>query len=167
MYIETIHFDRVFDVQSGNFSFEAGGKRQFGVVFDHEVVPRVGDTYAVALDAQGNWQKVVGWRDLATATVGLKRSAWAVASDLFFDIYILGLIFPAAALVFSGIWTALLTVVVMVLAAGAIVRGAVLHNRKVVRALRAVPPSVPPGPPDVTPVSRRARIVAGLTSLFN
>jgi hypothetical protein len=166
MQIATIRFERVFDVQSGTFSFESGGKRQFGVTFDHELVPRAGDTYAVALDEPGNWQTVVGWRDLATATVGLKRTAWAVACNLFLDMYLLGLIFPAAALVFGGTWAGFAAVVVMVLGAGAIVRGAVLYNRKAVRALANVSPPSPPEPTDVTQVSRRERIVAASTSSF-
>lgn len=166
MQIETVQFDRVFDVQSGTFSFEAGGKREYSVVLDHKTVPRAGDSYAVALDEPGNWQKIVGWRDLTSATVGLKRSAWAVASSLLLDIYLFGIIIPAAALVFGGVWAGLLAVVVMMVGAGAIVYGAALHNRKVARALRDVPPTAPPGPTDVTQVSRRGRIVAGLTSLF-
>jgi hypothetical protein len=166
MHITTVHFDRVFDVQSGYFSFEAGGKREYSVVFDHERVPCAGDTYAVVLDEPGNWQKVVGWRDLATATVGLRRSAWAVATSLILDLYLFGIAVPAAALVFGGVWAGLVTIVLMALGAVAIVVGAVLYNRKVAHALRDVTPTVPPGPTDVTQVSRRGRIVAGLTSLF-
>jgi len=138
MHIETVRFDRVFDVKWGYFSFEANGKPEYGVAFDGEVVPRAGATFAVVLDEPGNWQKVTGWRDLSSATVGLKRSAWDIAFDLVMDMYLFGLLIPFTALLFGGPWAGLLAVVAMVLAAGAIVVGAVLHNRQIERVLHAL-----------------------------
>ncbi|MEW7851442.1 hypothetical protein AB2N08_22365 [Massilia aurea] len=140
MHIETVRFDRVFDVQSGTFSFEAGGKRQFAVIFDHELVPTAGSTFAVALDEPGNWQQVIGWRDLSGATVGLKRSAWYVALNLLLDIWIVGIAIPFAALAFGGPWAGLVAFVAMLVGAVAIVVGCALHNRQIERALLAVPP---------------------------
>ena len=99
MYIETVRFERVFDVQSGAFSFEGGGKREFAVMFDHARVPTAGSTFAVALGEPGNWQKVLGWRDLSSPTVGLKYSPWFMAFDLVLDLYFLGIAVLAAGLV--------------------------------------------------------------------
>lgn len=166
MHIETVHIDRVFDVQGGMFSIEADGKRHYSVMFDHESVPCAGDTYAVALDAPGNWQTIAGWRNLGSGKVGLRPSPWAVATDFLFNMYIFGIIIPIAVLVFWGIWAALTSVVVMVLATGAIIRGAVLYNRKVSRALCAVPPAMQPVHIHVTRMSWRRRIVEGLPSFF-
>jgi len=141
MHIETVRFDRVFDVQSGTFSFEAGGKRQFAVIFDNELVPTAGSTFAVALDEPGNWQQVIGWRDLSGSTVGLKRSAVWVALDLLFDIWIIGIVIPSAALLFGGPWAGLVALVAMLVGAVAIVVGCALNNRQIERALLAVSPA--------------------------
>jgi len=143
MHIETVRFERIFDVQSGTFSFEAGGKREFGVIFDHKSVPDAGSTFAVVLDEPGNWQTAAGWRDLSTARVGLKRSAWAIAIDLLFDFYFVLIPIPVLALVLGGPWAALGTFGLMVLGACAMVVGAARHNRQIERALRAVRPSPP------------------------
>ena len=166
MHIETVRIDRIFDVQGGMFSVEVGGKRHYSVVFDHESVPCAGDTCAVALDEPGNWQTIAGWRNLDSGKVGLRPGAWAVATEFMFDMYIFGIVIPVAVLVFWGIWAALASVVVIVLAGGVIIRGAVLYNRKVSRALCAVPPAMQPVHIDVTRVSWRRRIVGGLPSLF-
>jgi len=140
MHIETVRFDRVFDVQSGTFSFEAGGKRQFAVIFDNELVPTAGSTFAVALDEPGNWQQVIGWRDVSGSTVGLKRSAVWVALDLLFDIWIIGIVIPIAALLFGGPWAGLVALVAMLVGAVAIVVGCARRNRQIERALLAVSP---------------------------
>ena len=60
--IVQITFDRVFDVQGRMFSFESGGRKEYGVSFSDGTVPRDGSRYAVALVEDGNWQKVIGWR---------------------------------------------------------------------------------------------------------
>lgn len=80
MHIRQVSFDRVFDVQerTGDFSFEDGGRPVYGVrAFGHGI-PREGATYAVAFLEPGNWETVVGWRDLATSRVDLRRSDWTV-----------------------------------------------------------------------------------------
>ena len=143
MYIETVRFERVFDVQSGTFSFEAGGKRQFSVIFDHHAVPAAGASFAVVLDEPGNWQTVAGWRDLSTVTVGLKRSAWDIAIGLLFDFYFVLIPIPVLALLLGGPWAGLGALGLMVLGACAIVVGSARHNRQITRALLAVPPSSP------------------------
>lgn len=154
MHIETVRFERVFDVQSGTFSFEADGKRQFAVIFDHKNVPAAGSTFAVALDEPGNWQRVIGWRDLSTVTVGLKCSAWATAIGLLFDFYFVLIPIPVLALVLGGPWAALAAFGLMVLGACAMVVGTARHNRQIERALLAVRP---PPPRAVTGPAMQAR----------
>jgi len=140
MYIETVRFERVFDVQSGTFSFEAGGKCEFAVVLDHERAPTAGSTFAVALSEPGNWQKVLGWRDLSSPTVGLTYNPRFIVIDLVLDLYLLGLAVLAAAWLFGGPWAALAAFVAMVLGSVAPVVFSALRNRQVEQALLAVSP---------------------------
>jgi len=140
MYIETVRFERVFDVQSGTFSFEAGGKCEFAVVLDHARAPMAGSTYAVALSEPGNWQKVLGWRDLSSPTVGLTYNPRFIVIDLVLDLYLLGLAVFAAAWLFGGPWAALAAFVAMVLGSVAPVVFNALRNRQVEQALLAVSP---------------------------
>jgi hypothetical protein len=140
MYIETVRFERVFDVQSGTFSFEAGGKCEFAVVLDHKRAPTAGSTYAVALSEPGNWQKVLGWRDLSSPTVGLTYNPRFIVIDLVLDLYLLGLAVFAAAWLFGGPWAALAAFVAMVLGSVAPVVFSALRNRQVEQALLVVSP---------------------------
>jgi hypothetical protein len=140
MYIETVRFERVFDVQSGTFSFEAGGKCEFAVVLDHKRAPTAGSTYAVALSEPGNWQKVLGWRDLSSPTVGLTYNPRFIVIDLVLDLYLLGLAVFAAAWLFGGPWAALAAFVAMVFGSVAPVVFNALRNRQVEQALLAVSP---------------------------
>jgi hypothetical protein len=140
MYIETVRFERVFDVQSGTFSFEAGGKCEFAVVLDHARAPMAGSTYAVALSEPGNWQKVLGWRDLSSPTVGLTYNPRFIVIDLVLDLYLLGLAVFAAAWLFGGPWAALAAFVAMVLGSVAPVVFSALRNRQVEQALLVVSP---------------------------
>jgi hypothetical protein len=140
MYIETVRFERVFDVQSGTFSFEAGGKCEFAVVLDHARAPMAGSTYAVALSEPGNWQKVLGWRDLSSPTVGLTYNPRFIVIDLVLDLYLLGLAVFAAAWLFGGPWAALAAFVAMVFGSVAPVVFNALRNRQVEQALLAVSP---------------------------
>jgi len=140
MYIETVRFERVFDVQSGTFSFEAGGKCEFAVVLDHARAPMAGSTYAVALSEPGNWQKVLGWRDLSSPTVGFTYSPWFLGLDLVLDLYLLGIAVLAAAWLFGGPWAALAAFVAMVLGSVGRVGFSALRNRQIARALLAVSP---------------------------
>lgn len=145
MHIETVRFERVFDVQSGTFSFEAEGKREFAVVFDHKSVPAAGSTFAVAFEEPGNWQTVTGWRDLSTTRVKLQRSAWVIAIDMLLDMYLYGIpilvIVLGGALVLGGLWACLVALVLIMLGACAIVVGGALHNRQIEQALLAVSPT--------------------------
>ncbi|MBB6136375.1 hypothetical protein HD842_004553 [Massilia aurea] len=140
MYIETVRFERVFDVQSGTFSFEAGGKCEFAVVLDHARAPTAGSTYAVALSEPGNWQKILGWRDLSRPTVGFTYRPWFLAVDLVLDLYLLGFAILVAAWLFGGPWAALAAFVSLVLGAVARIAFSALRNRQIEQALLAVSP---------------------------
>ncbi|WP_306397425.1 hypothetical protein [Telluria beijingensis] len=80
MHVERVRFDRVFDVRERleEFSFEDGGRPVYGVRALGLGIPREGAIYAVVFLEPGNWETVVGWRDLTTARVELRRSNWTV-----------------------------------------------------------------------------------------
>jgi hypothetical protein len=84
MYIENVTFDRVFDVSpsSGDFSFTSAGKTEYGVRFRRRVVPTKGSMFAVAFAEIGNWNTVLGWRDLTSTEVILMRPTWFQLSNL-------------------------------------------------------------------------------------
>jgi hypothetical protein len=140
MHIETVRFERVFDVYGGLFSFQANGKREFAVVFDHKSVPTAGSTFAVALSEPGNWQNVIGWRDLATSRIGLKRSPWFIATDLLLETCFSGIALLAAAWVAGGPLAALVAFIALVVGSCTMVIVCALRNRRIRRALLAVSP---------------------------
>ena len=143
--IVQVTFDRVFDVQGMLFSFESGGKKEYGVSFSDGSVPRSGSRYAVALVEEGNWQRVIGWRDLATTEVVLAETGWDAAWSQASMLYMLAPVFIGAALVFIGPWAALVMLGLFLWLSVWIVRRAVLRNRLVDQALRDVDPPAPPG----------------------
>lgn len=143
--IVQVTFDRVFDVQGMLFSFESGGKKEYGVSFSDGSVPRSGSRYAVALVEEGNWQKIIGWRDLATTEVVLAETGWDAAWSQAEMLYILAPAFIVAALVFIGPWAALVMLGLFLGFAVWFVRRAVLRNRLVDQALRDVDPPAPAG----------------------
>lgn len=161
-HIEQIRFDRVFDVQGGDFSFESGGKKYYGVRFSNGSVPRDGALYAVALLEPGNWQKIVGWRDLSGASVELSESAWDVAFSQLGDFYLFIPIFIIAAFLFLGGWGALAAFGLFLWCSSYLVRKAARRNRLADQALRAVHPALPPDPGAGAPPTWRARMRAML-----
>jgi len=140
MHIETVRFERVFDVYGGLFSFQADGKREFAVVFDHKSVPTAGSTFAVALSEPGNWQNVIGWRDLSSSRIGVKRSPWFIATDLLLEMCFGGIALLAAAWVAGGPLAALVAFIALAVGSGTIVTVCALRNRRIRRALLAVSP---------------------------
>ena len=140
MHIETVRFERVFDVHGGLFSFQADGKREFAVVFDHKSVPTAGSTFAVALSEPGNWQNVIGWRDLSASRIGLKSSPWFIATDLLLEMCFSGIALLAAAVVFGGPWAALVAFIALVVGSCTLVIVCALRNRRIRRALLAISP---------------------------
>jgi hypothetical protein len=77
MHIEKIHFDEVFDVVGGTFSFNTGGHKIYAVTIAPHMIPRPGTAYIVAFTKPKDWSTVVGWRDVASGEIVLKYSGWA------------------------------------------------------------------------------------------
>jgi|GEM_PF-739139 len=147
LHLEQVCFDRVFDAQQGStmFSFESGGKRQFGVHFAGGPVPVPGARYAVVLGEPGNWQKVLGCRDLATPDVYLRETVWGIVSEFaFLGYFVLPVVLGITLAVF-GAWAALSVLVLSVWMIAAYLRHVQRRSRAIMRMLRAVPPQVPPG----------------------
>jgi len=144
-HIVQVTFDRVFDVQGGTFSFESGGKNHYSVTLLDGTVPRDGSRYAAALVEQGNWQKIVGWRDLSTPDVVLAESAWDVAREQAWALYWFGPFIVFGALLVFGGWAALAALLLFLWASVYFVRRARERNRLVDQALRDIPPAAPPG----------------------
>ncbi|WP_306397426.1 hypothetical protein [Telluria beijingensis] len=163
--IVQLTFDRVFDVQGRMFSFESGGRKEYGVSFSDGTVPRDGARYAVALVEESNWQKVIGWRDLSTPNVVLAETAWDVAHEQAWSLYWFGPFFIFGALLFLGIWAALAVLVLFLWGAVYFVRQARERNRLVDQALRDVPPAAPPGSGGDPPMSVRT-VITGILSLY-
>lgn len=159
-HIEQVRFDRVFDVQGGDFSFESGGSKHYAVRFSNGRVPREGAVYAVALLAPGNWQKIIGWRDLAGASVEISESAWDVAWSQVSDFYLFVPIFIIAGFLFQGGWGALAVFGLFLWLSIHLVRSAARRNRLAGDALRAVHPALPPDPGASVPPTWRARLRA-------
>lgn len=166
--IQQVCFDRVFDAQpdSGDFSFESAGKRQFGVRLAPGHIPRAGATYAVALRAKDDWQKIIGWRDLSTPHVTLMQSTWDVLCGEMYILYMAGPGFIAAALVFFGGWAMLAALLLLLCLAAWTIRWAARRNRLVEQALREVPPAAPPGSGPVIPASWPGRLAGMLGTVF-
>lgn len=167
MHIRQVRFDRVFDVRqrTGDFSFEDGGWPVYGVSAGAMGIPREGASYAVAFDEAGNWNTVIGWRDLAGAQVAIRRSAWALAVQQLPYNYLLIVLPYGIALAFGGYWAALPVAALALLMVGATVYRAAWRNRQAVQALRAVHPAVPAAPGKRKP-SRLARSLWALAPIL-
>lgn len=148
MHIRQVRFDRVFDVQrrSGDFSFEDGGWPVYGVNAAAMGIPRAGSTYAVAFAEAGNWNTVIGWRDLATSTVEIRRSAWQLAIQQLPYNYLMITVPFAVSLGLGGYWAALPVAAPMLLVVAGCIYRAAWRNRQAARALREVHPAAPPAP---------------------
>jgi len=139
MHVERVRFDRLFDVRERlrEFSFEEGGWPVYGVSALGLGIPREGATYAVAFHKHGNWETVVGWRDLATSKIALRRNNLAaVTQPLPFVAPLLPGVF-AAANAPGGSKVFLSVAAVILLAAVVHVARAVARNRRAATALRA------------------------------
>lgn len=139
MQIERVHFEDVFDVDTfrGNFSFRARQRTHYGVRLHSRLVPRKGSVYAIAFGRAGDWSTVLGWREIGTPGIGLRYPTWFACVEAFDDVYMIGIAFIAAALLFGGPAAALAVLALVVAAATLhLVRTARL-NRQVRAALAA------------------------------
>lgn len=147
LHLEQVRFERVFDAPGPNgvFSFEAGGRREYGVSFLGSPVPRAGSQFAVVLAERGNWQTVLGCRDLATPDIYLRQTVWQVASDFAWLAYVAVPVVAGMTLAAVGGWAALAVVALSVWAGAAYLRRVLRRSRTIARMLREAPPRVPPG----------------------
>lgn len=139
MHVERVRFDRVFDVQERlkEFSFEQGGWPVYGVSALGMGIPREGATHAVAFLERGNWETVIGWRDLSTPKVALRRSSLAAMTQpLPFAAPLLPAVLNAANNP-AGSQAFLALAGLVWLAAIAHAARAVARNRRAARVLRA------------------------------
>lgn len=137
MHIETIRFDDVFDVaaRGGHFSFRRGGKTHYGVKLQNNLIPRAGSTYMIAFAQPGQWDTVLGWRDLASSEVRLAQPTWALWLRLLSDVYLYGLALLALGFMLGGAGVALAIAAILLYPACYQLR----LNRSVRRALQAGP----------------------------
>ncbi|MDY0977462.1 hypothetical protein SOM61_21085 [Massilia sp. CFBP9012] len=167
MHIKQVRFDRIFDVQerTGDFSFEDGGWPVYGVNANGLTIPREGATYAVAFAEAGNWEKVIGWRDLAVSNVEIKRSAWSLAIQTLPWQYMMIPVPFGISLALGGYWAAVPVAGLMLLAFGAFIYRAAWRNRQAAQALQEVHPAVPPAPGKRKP-SRLAQSIWALAPIL-
>lgn len=138
MQIERIHFDEVFDVAAGDFSFRSEGRSCYGVNLGHGTIPQAGATYAIAFGRPGDWGSVLGWRDLASLDVTLKHSTAGLLLATVFDIYWYGLFFFAGGFLFGGIRMALAFAALFIAGLGYVSLRNVRTLRRAKRALLSV-----------------------------
>jgi hypothetical protein len=140
MHIEQVAFEEVFDVQSarGDFSFRTRGKPRYGVNLHSGVIPSAGSTFAVAFGQAGNWDTVLGCRDLAGTEVRLRRVTWQSVLLATGDFIFLGPLCMIAGLVIGGTWAGAVLATLLLLAMGGVVVHGMRLNRAVVRALLAI-----------------------------
>jgi hypothetical protein len=98
MHVQNIRFDEVFDAaeSSGFFSYRSDGRTVYGVRLHNRVIPRSGSTFAVAFAEPGNWNTLLGWRELSSADpmrAVASQSSWVLAlSDYLFMLFLGGLL---------------------------------------------------------------------------
>ncbi|MCA1244998.1 hypothetical protein [Massilia sp. MS-15] len=139
MHIEQVQFDEVFDVQParGDFSFRCAGRPVYGVNLHSGVIPRPGSRFAVAFGKRGDWNSVLGCRDLASSKVLLRRPGWAASLFSLGDILLFGPLCVGAGLALGGPGIAIATTALFTLAIAAGLVHGLLQNRTLKLALRA------------------------------
>jgi hypothetical protein len=135
MHIQRIHFDRVFDVQRshGFFSYESAGEMTYSVNLPGRVIPQEGATWDVAFETLGDWNTMLGWRDLATHQVRLNRDLVKLLSNLFDVFYLLSIPVLALFLVYGGM-TIAMAVMLAAAIAGIWMILRIVNRRRCVRA---------------------------------
>lgn len=147
LHLEVVRFERIFDAPGrtvGMFSFEAAGKREYGVRLFDGAVPRAGSHYAVVLAEQGNWQTIIGWRDLATPDVYLRQTVLRTLFEQAWLAYVGLPVLLLIAVITSSLWIALAVLAVALVACVVYLRRVWQRARAIDTLLRNVPPQVPP-----------------------
>jgi hypothetical protein len=166
--LEQVRFERIFDAPSrtGTFSFEADGKRQFGVDLLDSEVPHEGSHYAFVLAEPGNWQTLLGWRDLSTSRVVVRDTLRQLAPHIVWMAYaIVPLVMVLAWRLFGG-WAVPVVAALAVCAGLAFARTLLRRHRTIERILCEVPPAAPPGSGRERTQSWRQRFVSLLPFRF-
>lgn len=140
MHIERIRFDEVFDVEAlrGDFSFRSHGRPRYGVNLQNRVIPTAGSTFAVAFEKPGDWDTVLGCRDLAGRQVMLREPSWAALMLQGGDLLLSGSLLIGAGLAMAASWPGLVAAALFTLAIVYAIVHVVRLNRAVTRALLAV-----------------------------
>ncbi|MGF6273097.1 hypothetical protein ABIB38_001455 [Massilia sp. UYP11] len=167
-HLEQVCFERIFDApgRTGYFSFEAAGKRQYGVMLPDGEVPREGAHYAVVLAEKDNWQAIMAWRDLSTPHVYIRETAWQVVRNYAWLGYVGMPAVLGVTLVAFGGWAALAVLALMLWGGAAYLRHVIRRNRRIEQALLDVPPQAPPGMRCDHTVSWRTRVIKALATVF-
>jgi hypothetical protein len=154
MHLHQVRFERIFDApgRTGMFSFEAGGKREYGVQLFGGAVPRAGSRYAVVLAEADNWQTIVGWRNLETPDVHLRETVLQTVFQQAWLAYAGLPVLLAITLLTTSLPVALLVLALAIVAAVVHLRRVRQRARALAALLRGVPPPIPPGAgPDAGP----------------
>jgi hypothetical protein len=104
MHVESIRFDEVFDVAAhrGDFSFRSRNRSHYGVRLRNHLIPRPGSSYAIAFAEPGQWNTVLGWRELPSPHVMLAHPTWSAVLLGLSDIVCVGMLLIVAGLLFAG-----------------------------------------------------------------
>ena len=104
MHIQRIRFDRVFDIQPsrGLFSFESADGVVYSVHLPGRVIPLAGATWDVAFAQPGNWNTLLGWRDVASERITLSHRVRGLLVDQFEVWCYFGIPVLVATLIFGG-----------------------------------------------------------------
>lgn len=137
MHIQRIHFDRVFDIQRfhGFFSYESAGGVTYSLNLPGRVIPQEGATWAFAFEKSGDWNTMLGWRDLATREVRFNRDLSKLLMNQFDVVWFITIPLLAAALVYGGVTIALAVVLAAAAAGMSMILRLVTRRRRVRAAL--------------------------------
>jgi hypothetical protein len=98
IHIKTFKIDRVFDVVGDKLlSFEANGRREFGVRLDGAGRIRSGMTIGVALLDPDEWSTSVAWMDHASGNITAQDSDRAAVIDFALDALFVAVLIGASA----------------------------------------------------------------------
>lgn len=105
---------------------------------------RAGSTYAVAFAEPGNWQEVLGWRELSTSTVSLRETTWQFAVRRLPFLYLALPVPVGIAMALGGYWAAAPLAALLLLVFVAMVRRVAWRNRWIREALQVGRPMTAP-----------------------